>query len=117
MNPSNFTNAPGTYVLLLHLGQSATAQIGKLGKFTFSEGEYTYIGSAHGPGGLRARLSRHLRAEKALHWHIDYLIALAPIVAIWWIASPERQECVWAQSLAALPNVSVPVPGFGSSDC
>ncbi len=117
MNPSDFMNVPGTYALLLHLDHAVPVQIGQLGEFSFTVGTYVYVGSAHGPGGLRARLSRHLRVEKTLHWHIDYLAAHARITAIWWIASPDQLECAWARSLAALPGVSVPVPGFGSSDC
>jgi Uri superfamily endonuclease len=117
MNPSCFPNAPGTYAVLLRLDSPVTLQIGRLGECEFAEGLYAYIGSARGTGGLRARLSRHLRAEKALHWHIDYLTAHATITAIWWRVSRERLECVWARSLSALPDVTAPVPSFGSSDC
>ena len=117
MNPTIFPKTSGTYVLLLRLESPITLQIGKLGEFEFSEGGYAYIGSAHGPGGLRARLSRHLRAEKTLHWHIDYLTTRLPVTAVWWCASSQRLECSWAQSFAALPDVTAPVSGFGSSDC
>ena len=30
-------------------------------------------------GGLDARVARHLRAEKKLHWHIDYLLERASV--------------------------------------
>jgi Uri superfamily endonuclease len=117
MNPAHFPDAPGTYAVLLRLDSPATLQIGKLGEYEFAEGLYAYIGSARGPGGLRARLSRHHRAAKTLHWHIDYLTAHATITATWWHVSSERLECAWARSLAALPDVTAPIPGFGSSDC
>jgi len=42
-------------------------------KLDLLPGYYIYIGSAFGPGGVRARMLRHLRADKPKHWHIDYL--------------------------------------------
>ncbi len=39
-------------------------------------GFYIYVGSACGPGGLRARISRHLCGKrKRLHWHIDRILS------------------------------------------
>lgn len=117
MNPTNFPKIAGTYALLLRVDAPVVLQIGKLGEWVCDVGDYAYIGSAHGPGGLHARLSRHLRPDKKLHWHIDYLTAVAPITAIWWRAVPERLECIWVRKLAALSAAHVPMPGFGSSDC
>jgi Uri superfamily endonuclease len=113
----NLPDAPGTYVLFLRLDNSATLHIGRLGVFSLAGERYAYVGSARGPGGLRARVSRHLRHEKIAHWHIDALTAVAPAVEVWWRVSPERLECTWARALAALPGVTLPVPGFGASDC
>jgi Uri superfamily endonuclease len=115
MNSDAFPSTPGTYVLIVRVDQPLTLAVGRLGTVTLPGGHYAYVGSAHGPGGLRARLNRHLRADKPLHWHIDYLTAAAPVITIWWRASSERLECAWAQTLIA--RGSVPVPRFGSSDC
>lgn len=109
--------APGTYLLLMRLDVALTRSIGRLGTVTLAPGLYAYIGSAHGPGGLRARVGRHLRADKTPHWHIDALTAVATIQAVWIAAAPDRRECLWARTVARVPGVSVPVPGFGSSDC
>jgi Uri superfamily endonuclease len=106
---------PGTYVLMVRVDQPLTLAVGRIGTFELHGGYYAYVGSAHGPGGLRARIGRHLCAGKPLHWHIDYLTALAPVVAIWLRESAERLECRWAQALAA--RGTIPVPRFGSSDC
>lgn len=108
---------PGTYVLWLRVDAPRTIGVGRLGERLLAAGVYAYVGSAHGPGGLGARLRRHLRADKIHHWHIDALTACVPMMAIWYTTAPERLECTWAQHLARLAGVSAPVEGFGASDC
>jgi len=78
----------------------------------FPAGYYAYIGSAL--NGLQARLERHLRKEKRLHWHIDYLLREARIVDIVTCRSQERTECAIATSLAERFDA---VASFGASDC
>jgi Uri superfamily endonuclease len=56
---------PGTYALLLKLDKQERITIGKLGTFDFPAGYYLYVGSALGPGGLRARLARHRRGSES----------------------------------------------------
>lgn len=107
----------GTYALLLRLEKPEDIVVGRLGKFAFPAGYYLYVGSALGPGGLQARLARHLRAEKRLHWHIDYLIQRTQLIEIWSIASRKRLECILAEIARNLPGAQAPVPRFGSSDC
>jgi Uri superfamily endonuclease len=100
-------------------------QIGRLGEFTFPAGAYLYFGSACGPGGLSARLTRHLlpASPHPLHWHIDYLRAVAEIRALTYLAgscqerAAQRLECLWSQAVAGLTGSLVPAPGFGASDC
>jgi Uri superfamily endonuclease len=92
-------------------------EVGRLGTFDFEAGLYAYIGSAHGPGGLRGRVMRHLRHDKAPHWHIDRLTACVPVVEVWWRESTARLECRWAQLVGGLPGAKPPAPGFGASDC
>jgi Uri superfamily endonuclease len=116
MNILDLPNTPGTYILLMRLDTPATLRVGRLGA-SLPAGLYAYVGSAHGPGGLCARIRRHLRPDKATHWHIDALTALASVVTIWLAESPVRLECAWAHTLATTPGVTTPIPGFGSSDC
>ena len=80
-------------------------------------GDYVYVGSACGPGGLRARLGRHLSGAGRPHWHIDALRGHARIVGAYYCVSALRLECRWVQALLALPGVTAPAPGFGASDC
>lgn len=123
---------PGTYALFLHLPESRQLPVGGLGELFFPAGEYVYLGSAFGPGGLRARLGRHLRGDGTPHWHIDYLRKLAQasghcyVIADQEVQRPpklsqgpgrEKLECRWSQALAALTAASIPAPGFGASDC
>jgi len=107
----------GTYALILELPRAAELQIGRLGRFQFPAGRYAYVGSARGPGGLAARISRHLRASKPLHWHIDYLRARAQPIEVWYATGAQKRECAWAQALSRLPSGSTPAPRFGASDC
>jgi Uri superfamily endonuclease len=114
---ARWSNAPGTYALFLRLARPARIRIGRLGTFLFPAGRYTYVGSALGPGGLRARLDRHFRHQKKLHWHIDYLLECARIASVRVDASGERLECAWARHYLARPDARDVVPGFGASDC
>lgn len=92
-------------------------RVGRLGVVTFQRGYYCYVGSAMGPGGLRARLARHLRQQKKPHWHIDYLLRQALVVETWSAPSAARLECTWVRALLQLPGATLPVRDFGSSDC
>ena len=102
----------GTYVLLVNISHPLGVTIGKLGSIDFKEGAYAYVGSAL--GGLEARVERHAREEKRMHWHVDYLLVRAPIVDVVYGESDERKECAVARRLAErFQNVR----GFGASDC
>ncbi|MEW5867784.1 MAG: GIY-YIG nuclease family protein [Chloroflexota bacterium] len=121
MNSANLPAISGSYALQLGLTTACRLQVGRLGEFDLPAGEYIYLGSARGPGGLSARLSRHLAGnQERLHWHIDYLRKIAIPGAICYLAGePTRPplECAWSQGLAELPGASIPAAGFGASDC
>ncbi|MFA4835487.1 MAG: GIY-YIG nuclease family protein [Dehalococcoidia bacterium] len=105
----------GSYILLIALDRDATITVGKLGIFSFPPGYYLYAGSAL--GGLTSRINRHLRCDKKLHWHIDYLLAHSAVIEVWCVSLEDRLECLFAEAALLLPKVQVPVKGFGSSDC
>lgn len=105
----------GTYALWLYCPKGARITVGRLGAIDFKRGWYAYAGSAFGPGGLAARVGRHLREKKKIHWHIDYLRAIAKPREIWFSTKSEPLEHVLA---AVLYNGSgAPVKGFGCTDC
>jgi Uri superfamily endonuclease len=114
---NGFRSEAGSYVLLLDLAGQVRLEVGRLGCVSFESGRYAYFGSALGSGGVAARVRRHLRAGKAVHWHIDYLTAVAPIAGVAIAYGAEQCECAWSHALQALQPASTPVRGFGSSDC
>lgn len=101
----------GAYVLAIRL-DAACAVRGRGGDRVLPPGRYLYCGSAYGPGGLRARIARHLRRRKPIRWHVDRITRGGAVFAVW--AVPGGHECDLVAALAGFPT---PVPGFGSSDC
>ncbi len=113
----NLPLSSGTYALLLVLPQNVQLRIGALGEYHFSAGWYVYVGSALGPGGLAARVGRHIGVTGRSHWHIDYLTRLAATVQVIWHMGEERLECSWAQSVGRCRGAKLVVARFGASDC
>ena len=111
------TSPRGTYLLLARLDKPTRLAVGRLGDHLFPAGWYAYAGSALGPGGLPARLARHARPHKRIHWHIDHLLGPAQLVQSWQMACPARLECQWAAALVRLAQARIALPRFGASDC
>ena len=114
--PTSLKSEPGTYALILGLSEPVDLLVGRLGVMTFGNQYYMYCGSAFGPGGLRARISHHLRHTEKPHWHIDYLRQYAEVVDIWFSLDSERLECRFQTAACALDGAAS-VAGFGSTDC
>jgi len=102
----------GTYALFVHVPYDLATSVGELGTLNFKAGYYAYVGSAL--GGLKGRVGRHLREEKKLRWHIDYLLARARAVDVVLARGRTRKECAVADELS---KHFAGVRGFGSSDC
>ena len=105
----------GSYALVIEVSATTELAAGRLAPTTVAPGRYVYCGSAL--GGLRARLSRHLRSEKRRHWHVDYLLERGALIEVWIARSPERIECLLARQLASYPEGRLAIARFGSSDC
>ncbi len=106
---------PGAYLLILGLSATASLGIPRFAGTGLEPGTYVYAGSARGPGGIRARVGRHLRSEKAVRWHIDHLTTGRR--SIWANVHPDADECSLVARLLAGGAFETPLPGFGSSDC
>lgn len=112
---SGLPSGPGSYLLFVHLASRLTPDISKFAGRALEPGWFLYAGSARGPGGIAARAGRHLRTDKVLRWHIDHLTDAAQ--QVWAAPVLERSECEIARLLSAERCFTVPIVGFGSSDC
>jgi Uri superfamily endonuclease len=85
-----------------------------LGEINFQAGLYAYVGSAQ--NNLELRVKRHLKKEKRLFWHIDYLLnnPASEVTEVYYLEGDKMCECQIAQLLS---QHSEPVPRFGCSDC
>ena len=121
---------PGIYAVELYLREIIQLEVGQLGVFTFPRGEYIYVGSAFGPGGLKARMGRHIGGEiDKVHWHIDYLSPFTKVRAFCYLPvcttdvgkkslrEQKLLECRWVNIIFTKFNPAIPAPGFGASDC
>ncbi len=105
---------PGSYVLLIRLQRAFTVRFSS-SEARLDAGWYAYAGSAKGPGGVGARIARHLSASKKPHWHVDGLTLAASRIEA--LAVRDRSECEIAARLSCTNAFAHVLPGFGSSDC
>ena len=102
----------GSYLLIVKLKRPKIIPVGKLGTIKFEKSYYAYVGSAM--NGLDQRIQRHIRKQKKIHWHIDYLLKHTKIVNVFYKQSDIREECFIAKILEReLSTIS----GFGCNDC
>ncbi len=111
----------GAYTLMILLKRDTRLETLGLGVLNFRRGYYSYTGSALGDGavGLRRRVMRHLRKDKTKHWHIDFLLASesAQVVAVIAAETSMDRECQINNAIENLEGATIPVSGFGASDC
>lgn len=106
--------AAGAYALMVRLSRPWSPGITRLSDRMLDAGYYIYCGSAYGPGGLRARIARHLRSGKRAHWHIDRLTEVGTVVDV--AVHIAGDECNLVDALVKR-GASTALAGFGSSDC
>lgn len=109
-------NQPGTYALILNSNCNKSIQIGKFGVLDIKPGFYVYIGSAFGPGGVKARLNHHFKITSRPHWYIDYLRKHVSIKKVWITYDGKRRERCWSKGFETLTHTEIPIMGFGASD-
>ncbi len=114
----------GSYVLVIKLGEKLNVTQG-VRRVTLDPGLYVYVGSAGGPGGIGARVRRHLLLSKGekegpQRWHIDQVLTSkwAKILDVCWAkgcwgagAEHDIVEC-----LIKTGRFQPISKGFGSSD-
>jgi Uri superfamily endonuclease len=115
-DPDAVPRLPGAYVLEFDLDRQITVRAGRLGEAAVGPGRLRYYGSARGPGGLHARIARHLQPDaRRDRWHIDALTKESAVTKIW--IDFEASECDLVENDIATGRWRCAVAGFGSSDC
>jgi Uri superfamily endonuclease len=107
----------GTYALILSCASNARIHVGRLRTMQLQRGYYVYLGSALGPGGLRARIAHDRKPSPRPHWHIDYLRVHSRLHGIRFSYDARRREHQWARVMRTVRGAKIPLPGFGASDC
>ncbi len=105
----------GAYVLVIKLAHDVPVSLPKRSPTMIGAGTYYYVGSANGPGGMAARLKRHMKQDKKVHWHVDQLTTKAASVAA--LAVAGGNECQLGALLTESGRYRPAIKGFGSSDC
>jgi Uri superfamily endonuclease len=104
----------GVYALEIQLSRDIRIVVGALGTVDFKKGKYYYVGSAQ--RNLESRVKRHLRREKKIFWHIDFLLdsEYAKVKKVLFSEGGKELECQIAQNLS---SKGTPIAKFGCSDC
>ena len=113
-NLNRLPDEKGAYLLVVHLHDAITLAPGRLSGKNLGAGWYVYAGSAYGPGGIRARVSRHFKTQKSLRWHVDYLTHGNNVYAL---ALPKQRECDLVSWLLDTKLFATAIRNFGNSDC
>lgn len=115
-SPFSLTGIKGCYILEFSLKRHQHLKL-RSRSYDLSPGYYYYSGSAFGPGGLRARIRRHFRTDKVVHWNVDYLRNVSEITAVYYSPGNRENEHIAAGFFLQKPEEYLPIAHFGSSDC
>jgi Uri superfamily endonuclease len=111
----------GTYTIIVRCKHASYSTFGKLGRARLQRGYYLYTGSALGRGAvsLERRIERHMRRQKRLRWHVDYLTSRPDcnVTGVVYVISDSRLECKVNSSLSKKLNVSPVLLKIGATDC
>lgn len=107
----------GIYLLEFYADSNFNILRKKFLKHSFKGGYYYYVGSAQ--KGFSKRVLRHLRKDKKLHWHIDYITTIKSgcIERISIIENAAKSvEAELAYVLTSIFKLDDSILGFGNSD-
>ncbi|MGK9367713.1 GIY-YIG nuclease family protein [Melioribacter sp. Ez-97] len=106
----------GIYLLEIVVPDDFYTEIKKYEGRKFPKGFYYYAGSAQ--KNMRKRLERHLKKNKNIYWHIDYLTSRFNIGKIFYFNNCGKEfECDLVADLIEKFGLIPAAPGFGNSDC
>ena len=98
---------PGTYALILSCCEQCPYSGRAPRTRQLQRGYYVYLGSALGPGGLRARIAHHQKLSPRPLWHIDYLRTRTQIHCIWFSYDTRRREHQWARVVQTMRGAKI----------
>ena len=105
----------GSYALIIDVARKINLRPEK--PWTIEPGIYIYAGRAS--RSLPARLERHKKRVKPIHWHIDWITTHRSAKIMNTIILPDHpeQECAIIRALVSTTSSSFPFRRYGSSDC
>jgi len=112
------TDNSGIYILELFAKNNLTFNHKKFGHIKLPNGYFYYIGSAQ--KNLEQRIKRHVKKEKKLHWHIDYLTCKrsTKLKSIFIIKNRKKEyECKLVNEMQKIFYLKSLIKNFGNSDC
>jgi len=107
----------GIYVLEIFAKKNFSVRIKRFADRIFSAGYYYYVGSAQ--KNLKQRLTRHLKKNKIIHWHIDHITSINTnsVKSIFLsTGSKKNLECELANYFEKKLKIDSSINRFGNSD-
>lgn len=111
-------NNSGIYIFELFLTNPTNIEHPKFYKNSLEIGYYYYVGSAQ--RNLQQRVMRHLKIDKKIHWHIDYLTTDRKFLKknVYLIPGAlKNEECKIVDKMYVSLQLRHPIINFGNSDC
>jgi sugar fermentation stimulation protein A len=104
----------GAYAVIYYLKEGNKIAVPRFGEYFLRKGWYVYSGSAK--KNMIHRVSRHIRKEKKLKWHIDYFSVLDNVIPKEIFLFEHRNECE-INRLFKEAGGGIIIDNFGATDC
>ena len=114
---STMPSLPGTYALVLRCSRRLEIPVGRLGTLADAAGLLRVRRQCVRAGRIGGTLGGMPKAKRQLRWHIDYLAAVDRSNEVWYTADKTTGNAGGPRFSKQLPGATVPLAGFGSSDC
>ena len=116
--PKTTDSDSGVYCLVIECNTQSKIDCRSFNNIIFPKGYYYYAGSAQ--KNLSKRIERHIRRDKKIHWHIDYLTAHPDFIIKEVLLFKDKKksfECLLSKDLNNKFGLITGALNFGNSDC